>query len=274
MNDHYNIGPEDGALVGTHSVTSIVAAHQQAEEKIREAFSMVRGACKLLDETVSLGGRSTYVRGRHRTYSFDESEAEDVLVNLRRATWEAIVERSRVRAAMSIEAWQKLEKQISNDEPPAVTVENVEALIAQFRADAPSMLEASVKEVFEFLRPHNDRYKTNTQFEIGERVILSSCVSRGYGRTWDTGSYRDQHLIALENVFMVLDGKVPQRTGYYADLAVEIKRIPIGDPCHGGTPYFEFRGHRNGNLHLRFRRMDLVRRLNAVAGGARLRSAA
>lgn len=37
------------------------------------------------------------------------------------------------------------------------------------------------------------------------------------------------------------------------------------------TAYFRFRCFKNGNLHIEFKRLDLVARLNQVAGGARLK---
>ena len=42
----------------------------------------------------------------------------------------------------------------------------------------------------------------------------------------------------------------------------------------GETDYFRFRCFRNRNLHLEFKRLDLVAKLNAVAGGLRLRGEA
>jgi len=40
----------------------------------------------------------------------------------------------------------------------------------------------------------------------------------------------------------------------------------------GETEYFRFKCFRNRNLHLEFKTLDLVAKLNAVAGGMRLRS--
>ena len=39
----------------------------------------------------------------------------------------------------------------------------------------------------------------------------------------------------------------------------------------GTTPLFEFRCYKNNSLHIRFLRMDLVKRLNEIAGGLNLR---
>jgi len=45
----------------------------------------------------------------------------------------------------------------------------------------------------------------------------------------------------------------------------------VGEDGIGETDYFAFRCFKNGNLHLIFKRPDLVRRLNQIAGGKRLR---
>ncbi len=39
----------------------------------------------------------------------------------------------------------------------------------------------------------------------------------------------------------------------------------------GETEYFKFKWHRNHNLHLEFKRLDLVEKLHAASGGMRLR---
>ena len=170
---------------------------------------------------------------------------------------------------MSIADWTAFERQINDGEPPPIDVPTISGMIDQFRADIPDMLQKAVKEVFEWLRPPGSRYKTNTEYEIGERVVLGWMVRRELGR-WRVNYDREQNLLALENVFAIIGGQVPQQAGYYSAISTAIRACE-GGACHGATDLVEFRGYGNGNLHLRFRRMDLVRRLNAVAGGARLK---
>src|SRR5438874_1244611 len=79
--------------------------------------------------------------------------------------------------------------------------------------------------------------------------------------------YREQHIRAIDNVFHALDGNGTIKThrGPLID-AIEAAKDGTGE-----TDYFRFRCFRNRNLHLEFRRLDLVAKLNAVAGGMRLR---
>jgi hypothetical protein len=69
----------------------------------------------------------------------------------------------------------------------------------------------------------------------------------------------------------MLDGKVQSTAaGHYSDLENAIRACPADGPCAGQTEYFDFKGYKKQTLHLHFRRMDLVRKLNAMAGGKRL----
>lgn len=265
----------DASEIGERlSVEDLVAGYVQAEAEIRASFGIIRAALSRLGAT--LAGESW--RGFHLTSRSGHHETnwaapDEHLIHLRRQVWQRLIERTQIRRAMSIAAWKKLEDEIEHEDPPEVTIENVESLVAQFREDGPAMLEAAVHEIFEWLRPHNERFKTNSQFEIGDRVVLTGCVTRGHGRTWSVNDYREQHLQALENVFTMLDGKIPDHSAgyYYSRLSGAIKAVPIGDPCRGETDLFEFKGFRNTNMHLRFKRLDLVAKLNAVAGGMRLK---
>ncbi len=79
--------------------------------------------------------------------------------------------------------------------------------------------------------------------------------------------YRELHIRAIDNVFHALDcnGTIKTHRGPLIDA---IEAVKDGT---GGTDYFRFRCFRNRNLHLEFKRLDLVAKLNAVAGGMRLR---
>jgi hypothetical protein len=85
-------------------------------------------------------------------------------------------------------------------------------------------------------------------------------------------NYRyNAEFVALENVFTALDGKgMIAKGSWQSRLADAINTTSI-DVGRGETDYFEFRCFRNRNLHLKFKRMDLVERLNQMAGGMRLR---
>jgi hypothetical protein len=252
------------------SVTEAVAIYEQAERDIRAAFDLVARAERRLTETFVLGDSPTiHVHDRWGKVNFDR--IDESLEELRRQIWRQLVERLELRRFMSIRAWNTLDHQLrEGKDVPEITHETVTAMGQQFQQQMGSMLEEAVQEVFEWLRPRGSDYKTNSEFEIGPRVILSYVVERAWGGDGFRVCYhREPNLTALENVFSALDGKGAVTKGHYSLLSTAIKES--GKAGRGETEYFRFRCFKNRNLHLEFKRPDLLARLNQIAGGTRLR---
>lgn len=252
-------------------LAKLVEIYQQSETEIRMSFARIGGAMGRLTNE-GLGGRYLHLKTKYDRGGFDWiGQLDEVITELRRDVWRTLIDRAQLRRFMSIKAWDDLTKQIDDEEPPQISIENLEAMVAQFRDEAPAMLKAAVEEVFNFLRPPRSEYKTNTEFEIGERAVLNYYIEPGWS-TWHIDYRHQQQLIALENVFRMVAGQLPREDGnHYSDLQAAIHALPRSKPCVGETEFFAFKGFKKGTLHLRFKRMDLVARLNAIAGGARLK---
>ncbi len=151
---------------------------------------------------------------------------------------------------------------------PEITELNVLAMMESTLNNVPQLLQEAVTEVFEWLRPPNNHFKTNTQFEVGNRVILEHTLEF-WGRQYSVNHYRQAKLVALDNVFHMLDGKGSVKTTRGA-LSDAIHKCTVIDNI-GETDYFKFKCYRNHNLHIEFKRLDLVEQLNVMAGGNRLK---
>lgn len=253
------------APVTFHSVEVVVARYQAARKAIEDACLAIAKAHREIEEAF---GRDCYVHLETRNVLFENPEPE--LNEMDRRAWRHIINKTGVRKFMSVSAAQEMDSQLNNEKKvPGITVEGVKGFISAQARLAPEYLAAAVKEVHDFLRPTRSRHKTNTEFDIGERVILTCMVRPSFtaGRFamgyWQRATDQAR---ALDNVFALLDGKpgVTTHQGWLADA------IFSADGGIGETEYFAFKCFGNGNLHLRFKRMDLVRKLNAVAGGRNL----
>lgn len=262
-------------LARKQTVTALVAAYQHAAAEIRRGFKIVRDAEQALTAAFGESGRaySFQVRDRYRRTSIDFDRPDDSVAALKREAWGVIVDRLEVRRMMSVKRAAELDQQLDKAELPEITVENVLAFAHGIEDNLGNMLGEAVKEVFDWLRPRHSKYKTNTEFEIGPRVILAHVVGDVY--SWTT-HFRVDHryhkeLVALENVFSALDGRGSIAKGsWQSELGDAINTTPVS-VGRGETRYFKFRCFKNRNLHLEFRRPDLVDRLNKIAGGLRLR---
>lgn len=255
------------------TVTELVATFQQAEAEIRDAFATISRAERRLNDAFMMGEcRHMGVRSRYGGHRLDFGSPDDALVDVRRDAWRAIVERLELRRMMSIERWHRLERELADLEPPPITVEKVSAFAAQYVEAIPEMATEAVTEVFEWLRPRRSKLKTNSELEVGERVILPRVVeAKWMGPGFRVNYHYQQNLTALENVLHALDGDGQVAKAYDSALKTAIEASEEGV---GETELFEFRACKNGNLHLRFKRVDLLARLNAAAGGKRMRPVA
>lgn len=251
------------------TLSAMIGTYQQATKSVEEAYSILESAEKALRAVfLDAPGYRFSVNERQCT-EVGKKASDEIIAKLKKDAWAVIVERMELRRLLSIKRRSELDSQIDKGELPELTEENVLALFEASAANVNTYLEEAVQEVFDFLRPPQSRYKTNTEFELGKRVILTWQVEKGWSRgKFRVNYHREKHLTALDNVFHMIDGRGPIKS-YHGPLYDAITDSPDGT---GKTDYFKFRCCINGNLHLEFLKPDLVAKLNAIAGGNRLRT--
>lgn len=263
------------ALANRQTIVELVTAYERAAAGIRVGFARIARAENELTAAFDSGEfKYTFsVRDRHNRGAINFDDPEPYIKQLEREVWRALVERLEVRRMCSIKRAAEIDRQLEREELPELTVENVAAWAKGIRDNLGNMLQEAVEEVFDWLRPHGHRYKTNSEFEIGRKVILTWMLdtSWGYSQNFRVNYNYHKYFVALENVFTGLDGKGTIAKGsHQSKLADAINTTPIA-VGHGETEYFKFRCFKNRNLHLEFKRADLVAELNKLAGGMRLR---
>lgn len=254
------------------TVAEIVRVYQQAEAQVREGFRLVREAEKSLDSSLKLANLYGFHISSPGGWRMNFEDVETPLKELRKQVWQNIVERLQLRSMMSNRDWEALSKKIEAGDMPEITEGSVNEALQQYLEDLPRMLERAVDEVFEWLRPRRSHYKTNSELEIGPKVILSMMVDSTWSDRWDVNHYFKQRLTSLDRVFAALDGKGAIAKTHYGPLHDAITALDKNETS-GSTEYFEFKCFKNGNLHLKFRRLDLLKKFNEMAGGRRLRPA-
>lgn len=259
------------ALAKRFTITEAVDVYERATAQIREGFRLVAEAEKMLNDTFTLGAFcSIHVSGYSGRVAFDDPEPN--LLRVRHDVWSAIIERLEVRRMMSVTRSKELARQLEKQELPELTVQSASELLHGFQSNLTRMLEEAVEEVFNWLRPRASKYKTNSEYEVPAKVVLSGVVEPGWSGGFRVIYHRDPELTALQNVFSALDGKGQITKTHYSQIhnLIEAKDFPgVAE-----TEYFRFKAYKNGNLHLEFKRPDLLARFNQIAGGARLRGAA
>jgi hypothetical protein len=254
-------------LMKRQTAAEMAAAYDHAMSKVDDAYRQLGEAQQLLNGVFGTNHNIDVVDSR--VYWGHKSPGEVALAirkKIKRAAWRRILEGLDLQKVTSQKRYQELQDNLENGELPEISVETIFDTLQSFLQNAGGMQEELMLEVFETLRPRNSKLKTNSRFEVGKRVILTSYVESSY-KAWRVNYYqREQALNTLDRAFSLLDGKgVP---GGYKGPLVDAINTSQGE---GETEYFKFKCCLNGNLHLEFKRLDLLARLNAVCGNGTLR---
>lgn len=201
--------------------------------------------------------------------------------------WSHIIQLTKLESLMDKEEREKLHKQLMTPPPkpnkdgeiiqdndvdwmPEISEENIAATIQGFMANSNLIFYRGIANVFSKL---DRRFRSHDGFKIGSRVIIYQMYDGGsYSYTRD----HESTIFDIERTFLILDEKDP--TARYASIIQTVRnerdamrkelRISWGagfQSEHEGD-FFKIRIFKNGNVHLWFKRKDLVQKINKMLG--------
>lgn len=260
-------------LAKHHNIPQLVEEYDIQCSKIREGYRLIREASEnlkrvFLDPHIQIAERHGKEPHWHRP--------EDALKEVEQRLWRTLVDHLEVRRFMSIRRWEETERMLNEGTMPPITEKSIQDMLASFEVQIETMQKEAVEEVYRILRPPvaYTRLKTHADSVSGVKQKAILCNYLEPGLSWGNSPSRFRvdwrskpRLVALENVFRSLDGKGQTTRNFKADIEESIESSAEGS---GETEYFKWAGFDNGNLHIRFKRMDLVQELNRIAGGGTL----
>jgi hypothetical protein len=201
--------------------------------------------------------------------------------------WGALFAKSGVYQYLSVSRANELEEMLTKaqnilrrDPSPLgeISVANVTGVMRGLLDQLTEFVEGAIEEVYDDLRPPVSRLKTNDPNKgIGRTVILHHVVEAKDSRCrwrWDPrlNWQCENRIRAIDRVFHMLDGKGYVPKTHYGEFGDALRAITADNPkCE--TQYFIATAYMNGNLKIRFKRLDLLQRLNQQ-GGKRILGAA
>jgi len=250
------------------TIDELAEVYQAAMDKVTTAYTMLAEAQAELKDAFQEGYGGFEVTDR-QIYSSDPLQiCEGIRNKITRSAWGAAIDRLGIRKVLSVKRTKELNDRLDSHSDFAwadFTTANVMNEFVELSRASSTLLAESVKEVYEFLRPgaiFTNKHKTNdkyAKFALGKKVVLTRIANVNRYFTY-INSYYEPQLIAMDRVFHALDGKSIAES-YRSPLLDK-----ISNSTEGETEYFTFKIYLNGNVHLSFKRMDLVAKLNQIAG--------
>jgi hypothetical protein len=172
--------------------------------------------------------------------------------------WRRAFDLTGFKQLMDAKAVEVFEKSLSPS-PPEFTAATIRATFIELQINADSMFRRGVFNVFKLL---SDTYRTNERepFRIGQKVVMTTMVGMSVRRGlniktgWGTASSR---LNDLDRVFQTLDGKqfLPHTLESAMNAAFEQGAVFENEN-------YRAKAFKNGNLHLEFKRKELLDKVN------------
>ena len=258
----------DSDVAVRQTAIQLIQHHHENEQRIAQAYDLLIEA----DVATAQFFRGNFNHAKY--YTPLKSDKEKALNNLRVSAWKAIVDQMGLHKFMSIKREKAFEENCEKGKLPPVTDAEVFRFLKDIMGNANELALESIQELYAWLRPgvrRHDPYKTNQQnarWKLGKKIILASILQIHFGGKFWVNVYREDNVRQLDRIFHLLDGSGVM-DGYRSPLVDGINTCTIEDNA-AETNYFSFRCFQNGNLHLTFKRLDLVERLNAAAGGGNI----
>jgi hypothetical protein len=227
--------------------------------------------CTAIDILDSTQKELGMVLGEWRSHILDHSISKDkCLEKIKGNAWSFLLERSGVFEFCSIKQRDEINNQMRDEKNlPDFTLDNIQAWFESYAVNVDKLFEDSIKEIFDWLKPWKyENYKTNNKEIIGKRVIKTCMFENVWGEKMSLIYHRDKYIQALDNVFHLMDGKGISK--YPGNLVTAIKEACRENIRFCETEYFTVKWYKKGTMHIEFKRLDLLDKVNAKAGGLNL----
>ncbi|WP_372397071.1 DUF4942 domain-containing protein [Azospirillum sp. HJ39] len=249
-------------LIRKGSADEIVAKRDRALDLYTRGVQLLADAVRVHME---VGGTSypslTTALDRNGIHLIEQGRTAEVVEALRKGldghVWEHITGALGLLNLMNAAQLEAFQEQ-NRTAPPEVTRDNLTATFERLTAESDTMFRQGVIDLFKGL---DRKFASNPAYRIGEKLIFARALSEHGG--WNHYGGRQAEMRDLDRIFHLVDGKAPK--DHRGDAAAMVSQMSRQQ--HGGTvetDYFEIRTFKNCNVHVRFRRPDLVAKVNQI----------
>lgn len=218
-----------------------------------EALRLISDASRLLEiakENLEPYGRSLMPYSARINADMTAIQAE-----LDASMWRRAFDLTGFKQLMDAEAVKSFEAGL-HPKPPAFTNDTIRGTFIDLQINAKAMFQRGIFNVFKSL---SDDYRTNAKepFRIGAKVVMRYITEVNWQEDLQVRSDSSQRINDIDRVFQVLDGKTFEPHALVSGLDGAFKHLQVFE-----NDLYRVKGFKNGNLHMEFKRQDLLDKVN------------
>lgn len=239
----------DQSVAKLTTLSDYIKARERTIELLRSSYR----ALSLADDTFkTVYGYGLPYDAQHR------ERLETVIKQMDQRLWRQAYDVTGFGQLMDRQAREEFDRSLEKA-PPAFTEDNVRSIFLSAAQQAEEMFARGVVNVFRGLSKLH-RTNTNDTFKVNRRAIMAGIVKPRWGGGLEVayGRARDE-LNDLDRVFRKTDGQQHHPRALETALNGALKDSEVYE-----DDYFQMKGFGNGNLHVLFKRKDLLDQINKI----------
>lgn len=252
------------------TVEEMIRLREMGLSKFAEVLKLRRMAEEAFDEAHKIfieaaGGETSIKYSISFNWLFsqygDESFFEEkIKKEVDTSLWKAVFETTPLWSFFDREAKSKMMQSLQN--PIEFKYENVLNTISEHLNERNFYVRRGLINAFKKTQDYFSReYKSHDAFKFDKKLIFAAFVVNDYGKTktYNPVGYIFYGIQDIDRAFHIFDGK---QYGNNEIDSMKLTDMISNNEKNLETEYFHIKMYRNGNLHLIFKRPDLVKKCN------------
>ena len=229
---------------------------QEAIDDVARIEQLVKDAYRLIDMAEAIGARHK-VSVKAHIHDRRHMHVDSALERIRVQAWQRLMGVTGLRQIMDAVALDEFEKSLYAH-APEFTEANVRGTLLDKMQDSETMFARGLVEMF---RKLSGAYKTNSDaaFKVPRKVIIGYMVTttmNGLTISHHSASRLDD----IDRVFRTLAGQKFESYALHAAFGMSWQSSGNVHECE----FYKAVAYKNGNLHLEFKRADLLEKANDI----------
>ena len=186
-------------------------------------------------------------------------DIEGFTTELDKRLWNHCFDKLGVFTVMNSKNIEKIRKEIEQ-KPPLLTQEIVESTINRLYEDRKKYFVEGIIDTFQRLSSDH-KTNTNEKFKIPDKCVIKYMLEP----SWSQSNHlrinysNENRLEDIQRTFCVLDKKEFQQRQTVCEINAKLKEGNVYE-----NEYFHLQGYKNGNIHIAFKRIDLLDAANQL----------
>lgn len=190
------------------------------------------------------------------SYTLPKDSIKEAIQGIDKSFWFGAFEKTGFMQLLDTASRKKFDDDVHRN-PPEFNMENIQSTFLDLSMKADQMFSDGIINVFRRL---SGNYESHDAFKVDKKIILSYAIqaawSSGYCLRYGVG---DDRVNDIDRVVKSLDGKKhnPRELSCAMTEKFKLKQVYEDD-------YYRAKAFKNGNLHIEFKRPDIVDKINLM----------